>query len=168
MAEEDDERAMREAAEGDIISEPRLDRLRERLEKGAGGDTSETSRVSTEQTVASLANAINELAIGESAAIDLVKCRLTLACYRYGEFARLLREADGSVQNPIGDHLDVIRRFQIYNCSVSYPSSSYLLLLLCTYQPLPSFNFERKRCSASSSSSCGSRPLLSLLLLFPY
>ncbi|ORY61918.1 hypothetical protein BCR35DRAFT_309002 [Leucosporidium creatinivorum] len=64
MAEEDDERAMREAAEGDITSEPRLDRLRERLEKGAGGETSEGSRTSTEQTVASLANAINELAIG--------------------------------------------------------------------------------------------------------
>lgn len=69
MAEEDDERAMREAAEGDITSEPRLDRLRERLEKGAGGETSEAFRASTEQTVASLANAINELAIGESMAV---------------------------------------------------------------------------------------------------
>jgi hypothetical protein len=73
MAQEDDERAMREAAEGDITSEPRLDRLRERLEKGAGGETSEASRASTEQTVASLANAINELAIGESLADGVVR-----------------------------------------------------------------------------------------------
>lgn len=64
MAEEDDERAMREAAEGDVTSDPRLDRLRERLEKGpAAGETNSASSASTEQSVARLANAINELAL---------------------------------------------------------------------------------------------------------
>lgn len=62
MAEEDDERAMREAAEGDITSEPRIDRLRERLEKGPGAHESEAA---LDQSVASLSNEINRLAIGE-------------------------------------------------------------------------------------------------------
>lgn len=65
MAEEDDERAMREAAEGDVTSEPRMERLRERLEKGAGEGDAGGRAASVDGSVASLANAIGELAIGE-------------------------------------------------------------------------------------------------------
>lgn len=72
MAEEDDERAMREAAEGDITSEPRMDRLRERLEKGPGVHESEASQNSTDQTVTSLSNAINELSLGEFSPLSLL------------------------------------------------------------------------------------------------
>lgn len=66
MADEDDERAMREAAEGTVTSEPRMDRLRDRLEKGAGlGDNREAASSSVDQSVAHLANSVNELAIGK-------------------------------------------------------------------------------------------------------
>ncbi|KAK4702134.1 hypothetical protein P7C70_g4093, partial [Phenoliferia sp. Uapishka_3] len=64
MSEEDDERAMREAAEGDVTTEPRLGRLRERLERGAGEGDEDGRRASVEGSVATLANAIGELAIG--------------------------------------------------------------------------------------------------------
>ncbi|KAM0755320.1 hypothetical protein T439DRAFT_337849 [Meredithblackwellia eburnea MCA 4105] len=65
MAEEDDERAIREASEGNVTSEPKLDRLRERLELGAGAGTEEDrAAASQDASVGNLANAINELAIG--------------------------------------------------------------------------------------------------------
>ncbi|KAL8286153.1 hypothetical protein RQP46_004641 [Phenoliferia psychrophenolica] len=64
MELEDDERAMREAAEGDVTSEPRMERLKERLEKGAGEGDGPGSRSSVDGSVAMLANAIGELAIG--------------------------------------------------------------------------------------------------------
>lgn len=65
MRDEDDERAIIEATEGEVTTVPRLDRLRERLEKGVGvGDIGEEAERSTDQSVAMLANAINECALG--------------------------------------------------------------------------------------------------------
>lgn len=66
MAEEDDERAMQEAAEGDVTAEPKMERLRERLEKGAGEGDEAGSRGSVDGSVALLAHAVGELAIGEA------------------------------------------------------------------------------------------------------
>ncbi|KAI5480950.1 6-phosphofructo-2-kinase / fructose-2,6-bisphosphatase [Pseudohyphozyma bogoriensis] len=71
MGEADDERAMREAAAGEEMSVPRLDRLRERLENGAGdrgrdasveGDGEDDGEGELSNT--RLGNEINRLALG--------------------------------------------------------------------------------------------------------
>ncbi|GAA5848542.1 hypothetical protein JCM8547_004545 [Rhodosporidiobolus lusitaniae] len=66
LAQEDDERAVREATEGvEQLTPPKLDRLKLRLAQGVGAeDTVESSRASTDGQVAQLANAINGLALG--------------------------------------------------------------------------------------------------------
>lgn len=64
MAEEDDEKAMKSAAEGKVVSDPKMERLRERLEKGAGEGDLVGRTTSVDGSVAALANAINQLAIG--------------------------------------------------------------------------------------------------------
>lgn len=63
ISEEDDQRAIQEAIEGSVTSEPRLGRLRVRLESGLG-DADETARAaSVEHSVTNLANAINALSL---------------------------------------------------------------------------------------------------------
>lgn len=64
MQEEDDERAILEASDGDVTSTPRLESLRARLEHGAGVDGAPgTDGGQVDQAVAILSNAINELAL---------------------------------------------------------------------------------------------------------
>ncbi|GAA5958680.1 hypothetical protein JCM21900_001552 [Sporobolomyces salmonicolor] len=66
LAEEDDERAMREAADGATeFTPPKMERLKERLAKGVGAEeTVAGSAASRDQQVAGLANAVNEMALG--------------------------------------------------------------------------------------------------------
>jgi hypothetical protein len=67
VAEEDDNRAMQLAAIGEDIPEPRIDRLKRMLERGAGVAEQEErrhGRLSPEGTTMQLANRLNALALG--------------------------------------------------------------------------------------------------------
>ncbi|GAA5968209.1 hypothetical protein JCM11641_003770 [Rhodosporidiobolus odoratus] len=68
LAEEDNERAIREASEGvEQLTPPKLERLKERLSEGVGApETVTSSRISADGQVAQLANAVNALALGMS------------------------------------------------------------------------------------------------------
>ena len=87
MAEEDDERVMKEAAEGELMSVPKMERLRERLEKGAGEGDSVGRTTSVDGSVAALANAINQLAIGELSLVEMGHTELTRHVRRDGQFS---------------------------------------------------------------------------------